>query len=46
MNIQKGNEIKKIGLNIKQVLHYQVRQEKIFFPLRIREDMKKMRRKI
>jgi len=40
MNIQKGNEIKKIGLNIKQLLHYQVRQDK-FFSLRMREDMKK-----
>jgi len=32
MNIQKDNEIKKIGLNIKQVLHCQVRQEKFFSP--------------
>jgi len=46
MNIQKRNEIKKIRLNIKQVLHYQVRQEKFFFSLRIREDIKQMRIKI
>jgi len=28
MNIQKGHEIK-IMLNVKQIVHYQVRQEKI-----------------
>jgi len=32
MNIQKSNEIKKkTGLNIKQLLHYQVRQDNFFF---------------
>ena len=30
MDIQKGNEIKKTGLNIKQLLHYQVRQDNFF----------------
>jgi len=43
MNIQKGNEIKKTWLNIKQEFHYQMRQENIiFFSFKSRkEDMKK-----
>jgi len=32
MNIQKGHEIKKM-LNVKQIVHYQVRQEKVTFYL-------------